>query len=120
MPLPAILEKVVDWLRAGYPNGVPEVDYIPLFALLSRRLTPEGVQQVIDELVQEGQLNQTVGLDMVRKAITAVTEQPALQSDIERIQERLSAVGWVIPAPVTGEDRLAARGPDGARRSLGS
>lgn len=104
MPLPAILEKVVGWLRAGYPNGVPEVDYIPLFALLSRRLTAEEVQQVIDELVQEGRLNETVSLDMVRKAITAVTEQPALQSDVERIQEKLASVGWVIPVPVASED----------------
>ena len=40
MPLPPFLAAVVGWLRAGYPEGVPEVDYIPLFALLgSERLT---------------------------------------------------------------------------------
>ena len=26
---------VVAWLRAGYPEGVPHRDYLPLFALLS-------------------------------------------------------------------------------------
>jgi Protein of unknown function (DUF3349) len=30
-------------LRAGYPEGVPDVDYIPLFALLGSRLTNDEV-----------------------------------------------------------------------------
>ena len=34
MALPPFLDKVVGWLRAGYPTGVPEHDYIPLFAIL--------------------------------------------------------------------------------------
>ena len=28
--------KVLDWLRAGYPDGVPPRDYFPLIALLRR------------------------------------------------------------------------------------
>ena len=39
MALPPVLNKIVDWLRAGYPDGVPNVDYIPLFALLGSQLT---------------------------------------------------------------------------------
>lgn len=39
MALPPFLTSIVGWLRAGYPNGVPEQDYIPLFALLTRRLS---------------------------------------------------------------------------------
>ena len=34
MALPDFLTKIVGWLRAGYPEGVPEHDYLPLFALL--------------------------------------------------------------------------------------
>jgi Protein of unknown function (DUF3349) len=29
------------FLRAGYPEGVPQHDYLPLFALLARKLTSE-------------------------------------------------------------------------------
>jgi uncharacterized protein DUF3349 len=29
MALPAFLGKIVGWLRAGYPDGMPERDYIP-------------------------------------------------------------------------------------------
>jgi len=25
-------DSVIQWLRVGYPEGVPDVDYIPLFA----------------------------------------------------------------------------------------
>ena len=35
MALPPVLSWIVGWLRAGYPDGVPSVDYIPLFALLA-------------------------------------------------------------------------------------
>jgi len=35
MALPPFLTSVIQWLRAGYPEGVPDVDYIPLFALLA-------------------------------------------------------------------------------------
>ena len=31
----APIQRIVDWLRAGYPNGIPERDYVPLFALLT-------------------------------------------------------------------------------------
>jgi hypothetical protein len=28
--VPDFVARVVGWLRAGYPEGVPDVDYIPL------------------------------------------------------------------------------------------
>ena len=43
MALPPFLNRIVDWLRAGYPEGVPEHDYIPLFALLGSQLTNDEV-----------------------------------------------------------------------------
>jgi hypothetical protein len=50
MALPAFLAKIVSWLRAGYPDGVPERDYIPLFALLGSQLTDDEVKLIADEL----------------------------------------------------------------------
>jgi hypothetical protein len=104
--LPGVVQKVVDWLRAGYPEGVPEVDYIPLFALLSRRLTSEEVTQVAEELAALGEIN---GLEAVRQAVSHVTHQPALDNDVARVESRLAAVGWVPDAvssgdPITSED----------------
>jgi hypothetical protein len=40
--LPPPLQDIVDYLRVGYPDGVPEHDYIPLLALVSQRLSEEA------------------------------------------------------------------------------
>lgn len=48
--LAAVISSIIGWLRAGYPEGVPDVDYIPLFALLGSELTDEEVSAIVDEL----------------------------------------------------------------------
>ena len=50
MPLPPFLASVINWVRAGYPEGVPDVDYIPLFALLGSQLSEADVHAVAQEL----------------------------------------------------------------------
>jgi hypothetical protein len=54
MPLTPVLSRVIEWLRAGYPEGVPEHDYIPLFALLGSQLTNEDVNRVRSRLAAGG------------------------------------------------------------------
>ena len=44
------LARIVSWLREGYPGGVPEHDYMPLIALLERRLTRSEVKKVAKAL----------------------------------------------------------------------
>lgn len=46
--------SVLNWLRAGYPHGVPDPDYVPLFALLARRLPEADVRQVANALIEQG------------------------------------------------------------------
>ena len=85
--VPSFLESIVGWLREGYPQGVPEQDYIPLFALLRRRLTDEEVTQVADELVADG----TIPADSIDigSLITRVTAELPYEEDVERVRERL-------------------------------
>ena len=54
METPAVVAKIVGWLRAGYPEGVPQHDYIPLFALLGTELTNDEVTLIADELAVRG------------------------------------------------------------------
>jgi hypothetical protein len=42
MALWDVLAKIVGFLRAGHPEGVPDGDYIPLVARLRRRLAAVG------------------------------------------------------------------------------
>src|ERR1035438_4376570 len=53
MALPPILSSIIAWLRAGYPEGVPDVDYIPLFALLGSQLSDGEASAIADELANE-------------------------------------------------------------------
>ena len=88
MALPPLLNKIVGWLRAGYPEGVPSVDYIPLFALLGMHLSDEEVERVADELASS---SDPASGDAIKKAITALTNTKPLDSDIDRVRARLAA-----------------------------
>jgi hypothetical protein len=45
-----LVARMVAFVRAGYPQGVPEADYIPLLALLRRRLSDDEVAAVAAQL----------------------------------------------------------------------
>jgi Protein of unknown function (DUF3349) len=94
MALSAIVTRVIAFLRAGYPDGVPTRDYIPLMALLRRRLTDDEVLAVADELAA-GADDAVDGID-VRVAITKLTDELPSAEDTERVKRRLVAVGWPI------------------------
>lgn len=95
MPLPPVLNSVVSWLRAGYPEGVPSTDYVPLFALLASQLTDAEVEAIAAELTDEE------SADEIAAAILAVTDQVPSESDINRVRAHLAAGGW----PLAGVDR---------------
>ncbi len=94
MSLPPFLSAVVGWLKAGYPNGVPEADYVPLLALLTRRLSNEEVQRVAGALM-ESQTLPTDDTD-IGVVITRVTDELPREEDVERVRARLTAVGWPV------------------------
>jgi hypothetical protein len=96
----SVLTAIVDFLRIGYPEGVPQQDYIPLLALLRRQLTDEEVREVVASLLGEGKPDQAA----IDRAITEVTKESPLQSDVARVAGRLAAAGWPLAAlssPVT-------------------
>jgi len=76
MALPPFLTSIVGWLRAGYPNGVPEQDYIPLFALLTRRLSETEVDAVADALIEDGDL--PIEKTDIQVLITKITNEMPL------------------------------------------
>jgi Protein of unknown function (DUF3349) len=96
MALPAPLSKIIDWLRAGYPDGVPDVDYLPLFALLGSQLTNDQVKAIADELANE---SKPESADAIRRAIVLVTEHQATDADVNRVKARLAGGGWPLADP---------------------
>jgi hypothetical protein len=94
------LNAIVSWLRAGYPEGVPPHDYLPVLALLSRRLTSDEVKAVASQLMQRGDVDQVdIGV-----AITQITDELPSSDDIERVRKRLAAKGWPLDDPRDSED----------------
>ena len=94
------LTSIVNWLRAGYPDGIPPTDYFPVLALLSRRLSNDEVQAVTREF------KHSAGFDDVDIGvlITRLTDQLPSPEDIERVRVRLAAKGWPLDAPRNGEE----------------
>jgi hypothetical protein len=97
MALPPLLATIVGWLRAGYPEGVPEHDYLPLFALLGSQLTETEVSAIADDLADASKPESAAA---IRHAITTATanDHPS-DADIARVRARLAAGGWPLAAP---------------------
>lgn len=94
------LSAIVSWLRAGYPEGMPPTDYMPVLALLARRLTTDEVKAVASELTQRGDFDHIdIGV-----AITQITDELPAPADIERVRERLAVKGWPLDDPRDSED----------------
>jgi hypothetical protein len=96
------LRAVLDWLRAGYPSGVPTKDYIPLLALLRRRLTEDEVAQVARQVAAQpggpGEREPDVGV-----LITKITDALPTPEDIARVESHLTAHhAWPDAAPPDG------------------
>jgi hypothetical protein len=96
MPLPPFLASVINWVRAGYPEGVPDVDYIPLFALLGSQLSEADVKAIAQELENEANPHSA---DAIMKAISAVTDHHSSEADVARVRSRLAAGGWPLAKP---------------------
>jgi hypothetical protein len=96
MALPAFLAKIVNWLRAGYPDGVPEHDYIPLFALLGSQLTDDEVTLIANELAFSSAADSA---EEIKKAVSVITRTAVSDSDVARVRAYLAAGGWPLATP---------------------
>jgi hypothetical protein len=94
------LAKIVAWITAGYPEGVPGSDRVPLFALLQRRLSDDEVKAVAKDLMDRGEFDKVdIGV-----LITEMTDELPTPDDIERVRERLAAKGWPLDDPRDTEE----------------
>ncbi|TWS23075.1 DUF3349 domain-containing protein [Tsukamurella sputi] len=92
----SVLTQVLDWLRAGYPEGVPPKDYFPLLALLKKQLTEDEVNSVIGRILANRP--DEVHREEIEAAITKVTQSEPNDEDLRQVASKLAAGGW----PLTG------------------
>jgi hypothetical protein len=96
MATPPVIQRIIGWLRAGYPEGVPQHDYLPLFALLGTELTNDEVTLIADELTFS---SDPESAEAVKAAITAITNTKPSDADVNRVRARLAAGGWPLARP---------------------
>ncbi len=62
-----LFRSVINWLRAGYPGGVPGPDRVPLLALLRNvPLTEDEVREVVREITSHESEVLADGVDQPR------------------------------------------------------
>ena len=102
MTTTSLLESVLNWLRAGYPEGVPGPDRVPLLALLrATPLTEDQIKDVVRNItaadstaLADGELT----TDEIEAFIAEVTHHDAGPENVNRVAAKLAAAGW----PLTG------------------
>ena len=92
-------DSVLNWLRAGYPEGVPPKDYIPVLALLKRSLSEEDVVKAAQAILKQADSDNPVTDQQIAEAIRRVTEQQPNPEAMQQVASRLASVGWPLAAP---------------------
>ncbi|WP_433198439.1 DUF3349 domain-containing protein [Nocardia sp. CA-107356] len=100
---PNLLGRVIGWLRAGYPQGVPRSDYVALFAVLHRHLTDYEVVVIAEQLVDSNPDSEISHTDIEAAIARMAMEQPDAH-DIARVASHLAAGGWPLATPLNDAD----------------
>ena len=97
---PGYVARVMNWLRADYPNGVPTQDYLPVLAVLRPQLDDADMAAIADQLAQDARDQGVAPSEAdARDAIQRATEDEPKPEEIARIRAMLAAHGW----PFEGE-----------------
>ena len=97
---PGYVARVMNWLRADYPNGVPAQDYLPVLAVLRPQLDDADMAAIADQLAQDAREQGVAPSEAdARDAIQRATEDEPKPEEIARIRAMLAAHGW----PFEGE-----------------
>jgi hypothetical protein len=91
MSLADRVSRIVTFMRAGYPTGMPATGYIPLAALLPRRVCDDEITAITSEfMMRRGTQINTADVGV---AISRITDEMPSLDDIERVKRRLDAIG---------------------------
>jgi len=92
--------RVLEWLRAGYPSGVPGPDRVPLLSLLRNTpLNEAEVKEVVREVAaaqSAGELGSGIDHYEIEQFIEGVAHHPGNPEDIQRVAAKLAAAGWPL------------------------
>ncbi|HVX54875.1 DUF3349 domain-containing protein [Nocardioides sp.] len=94
------VSRILEWLRAGYPDGIPPHDYPPVLGVLRRSLTETDIEEIADELALQSISNgaEPVTADQVRAMVREHAFQSCTADDMARVSAQLARGGWPLSA----------------------
>lgn len=94
------VSRVLGWLRAGYPHGIPPADYPPVLGVLRRKLTEEEIEAISDDLALQSVSNGDVPVtaEDIKKMVREHAFQRCTPGDIARVSAMLASGGWPLEA----------------------
>lgn len=103
MTEPSLPARILGWLRAGYPDGVPPRDFPPVLGVLHRTLTDADIESIADELalrsVSGGE--KPVTADDIKTMVRERAYQSCTEDELRRVSVMLAAGGWPLSAELT-------------------
>jgi hypothetical protein len=96
----SLLSSILNWLRAGYPEGVPGPDRVPLLALLrATPLTDDQIKEVVRNITADGSTaiaDGSIDQDEIEAFVSDVTHHDAGPENVKRVAAKLAAAGWPL------------------------
>lgn len=100
-PRSNFLTRAVEWLRAGYPAGVPRQDYVALLGVLRRNMTEDEVRTIAVGLADRSAPDGSgpITTEDIEGMISSSMLQTASPADVVRVSAHLAAGGWPLADP---------------------
>ncbi|PRB03224.1 hypothetical protein CQ044_13985 [Microbacterium sp. MYb64] len=90
------MAQALRWLGAGYPDGIPAQDRVPILALLRRRLTDGEVQEVCEAVAAQSGADPEISLVDAQVLMMKVLGELPGDDDVNRVRSRLEQSGITL------------------------
>lgn len=90
--------RILNWLKAGYPEGIPQRDFPSVLMVLHRNLTDAEIEAIADDLALDSISNdsQPVTADHIRAMVRERAFQSTTTEDLNRVSAVLARGGWPL------------------------
>jgi Protein of unknown function (DUF3349) len=97
------ISKMLTWLRAGYPEGIPQRDFPSVLLVLQQNLSEADIEAIADDLALQSVSNGSspVSAEQIRVMVRDHTFQAATDDDLRRVSAVLAQGGWPLASGLT-------------------
>lgn len=95
--------KMLNWLKAGYPQGIPQHDFPSVLMVLQRNLTEVEIESIADDLALKSVSNDSepVTAEDIRAMVREHVFQTATPEDLRRVSALLAHGGWPLASDLS-------------------